>query len=214
MKQNDAVVNRASACDSGRARARENASVAAQARGDMGSSDTHMSNSDTHVCTRGTHICVRLKQPARHAQMRTREYTYLRSAAAHPRKHTHTHHSVHLEHTYVFTCGTLMCSRGTRMCAHLEHNETRVQFRDTCVYTLNTHVFTWNTNTCNTCVYNCARLENNHAFSGAHTCAHLKSKYVVRCKNVHLAHTNVFTWHTHLCTWNTNIHVKHTYVYK
>ena len=126
-------------------RARVNASVAAQARSHMGSSITHVQFRHTCVYTWNTHTY-------------TTETVYIHLRHTHKcveleNKHVllgkHTHTCANVERTYVFTYDTLMRSRGTHMCVHLEHNETRVQFRHTCVYTWNTHAFTWNTKTRN-----------------------------------------------------------------
>ena len=128
-----------------RASARVNASVAAQARSHMGSSNTHVQFRHTCVYTWNTHTY-------------TTETVYIHLRHTHKcveleNKHVllgkHTHTCANVERTYVFTYDTLMRSRGTHMCVHLEHNETRVQFRHTCVYTWNTHAFTWNTKTRN-----------------------------------------------------------------
>ena len=81
---------------------------------------THMSNSDTHVCTRGTHIRIRLKQYTFTCGTRINVLSWKTNMCFLESTHT----CVHLEHTYVFTYDTLMCSRETHMCAHLEHNET------------------------------------------------------------------------------------------
>ena len=143
----------------------------------------------------------------------------------------------------MFTYDTLMCSRGTHMCVHLlEHNETRVQFRHTCVYTWKTHVFTWNTITCKKSTHVCTR--------GKHICIPLEHKYVqkhrecgksarVCTRGTHIcahvsehtcspkAHTHARTykmcvlWSTSMCTpreqicpqMPKNAHLKHTHVF-
>ena len=81
-------------------RARVNASVAAQACGHMGSSDTHVQFRRAHIhSTAAQAYMCRAGKPT----------------GASCKAHTHT--CVHLEHTYVFTYDTLMCSRGTHMCS-------------------------------------------------------------------------------------------------
>ena len=180
-----------------------------------------MSNSDTHVCTRGTHIRIRLKQYTFTCGTRINVLSWKTNMCFLESTHT----CANVERTYVFTYDTLMRSRGTHMCVHLEHNETRVQFRHTCVYTWNTHTYTTET------VYihlrhthKCVELENKHVLLGkhTHTCANVERTYVftydtlMRSRGTHMCvhlehnetrvqfrHTCVYTWNTHAFTWNT-----------
>ena len=86
-----------------------------------------------------------------------------------------THTRANVERTYVFTYDTLMRSRGTHMCVHLEHNENAcpiqthmcVHVEHTCVHLehkdaqlKHTCVYAWDTHMCTTGTQTCVHLEH------------------------------------------------------
>ena len=153
---------------------------------------------EVRACVRalGEHLCCSSVHIRRCAPVNTLIYIQLR----------HKHTCAELEnnhvllgkqaHTHVYTWNTHMCSPTTRYCVHvgahmrvhLEHNESRVQFRQTCAYTWCVHleqkhvqlkhtcVYTWGTHTYTTGTQICApehRVcnESTHVYTrGTHSC--------------------------------------------
>ena len=172
-------------------RARVNASVAAQARSHMGSSNTHVQFRHTCVYTWNTHTY-------------TTETVYIHLRHTHKcveleNKHVllgkHTHTCANVERTYVFTYDTLMRSRGTHMCVHLEHNETRVQFNsDTHVCTRGTHMRSPGTQRRAIKAHMCVRVGHTYVY---HWNTNMCPPGTPR---VRLKHTCVYMWNTHMRT--------------
>ena len=133
-------------------RARVNASVAAQARSHVGSSNTHVQFRHTCVYTWNTHtyttetVYIHLRHTHKCVELENKHMLL--------GKHTHT--CVHLEHTYVFTYDTLMCSRETHthVCTRGTHMRSpgtqrrAIKLKHTYVYAWDTHMYTTGTQTC------------------------------------------------------------------
>ena len=140
-----------------------------------------------HTCPIQTHMCVHV------------EYTYVydthRCAELENKRVLlgSTHTCVRLEHTYVFTYDTLMCSRGTHMCVHLEHNETHAQLKHTCVYPWKHICAHVSKHKCSPKAHTHARTSKTMRFLGHIHVYTWRANRLSDAKNVHLAHTNVFT---------------------
>ena len=164
-----------------------NASVAAHARG-------HMGSSDTRVCTRGHTYVYDLNSTRgtrRCAPVNTHMYIYLR----------HTHKCVELENKHVLLGKlTHMCTPGTHVCVHLQHAN---------VFTWNTHsVFTWNTIR--------TRVQFRHiCIHVEHTCVHLEHKHVqLKHTCVYTWDPHTYTTGTQICAYRVRlkhmcVHVEH-----